>query len=198
MGRHDERERWTALLRAVAEAGETTIPPGVVPWFQASRRRRDLPQTQPKSPDDQLWARLIARDHDLPPTEQPPNPEAPSPLFSFTDEDTIEVWTERDLSGMHALSRLLQRAPDPNWKRRLRAAVRWHLENTQPDNATGRPWAIHVFLERWIADDDHESRLYAETLLHNCQMQMGRADGLSAEILRDAADALSKHESHSD
>jgi len=116
--------------------------------------------------------------------------DALAPLFPFSPDTAIEVWTERDLSAMHALHRLLIVHPDPTLVRRLDRAVDWHLDRTQPDNATGRPWAIGVFILRWIERDDIECRLYAETLLHNCQMLAARADPLSAEILLDAAEAL--------
>ncbi len=189
----ESRDRWVKMLRIVAEASTAAIPPGVAPWFQAHRGIITPPSKIPTSPDDQLWA-AIAQSNPIPeslsgPSHKSQNNHA-APLFAFTSDDTIEVWTERDLSGMHAASRLIANQPDRRWHARIQSALDWHLEHTQPDNATGHPWAIHVFLLRSMTQDDHHARLYAETLLHNCQMQSGAADGLSAEILRDAADAL--------
>ena len=50
----------------------------------------------------------------------------------------------------------------------------------------------HVFLLAGLGTDNasHESRLFAETLIHNCQVTLGRADALSAWILVDSARAL--------
>lgn len=187
------RERWVRILTTTAEAGETALPRGVALWFQTHRGVAPLPERDAASPDDRLWTAVAAGapiPDSLRDSDQKPNGTNTAPLFPISPDDTIEVWTERDLSGMHALSRLLEKRPDPSLSERLQSALAWHLQNTQPDNATGHPWAIHVFLERSIVVEDHEARLYAETLLHNCQMQSGRADGLSAEILRDAAEAL--------
>jgi hypothetical protein len=82
---------------------------------------------------------------------------------------TIEVWTDAELSAVHALWRLATDRRREDWKRRLDRAVAWHLIHTQPDNATNRPWALHVFL---LADQP-ETIHYAETLLHNCQTFTG-------------------------
>ena len=67
---------------------------------------------------------------------------------------------------------------------------RWHLDNTQPDNATNRPWAVQVFLDLAREDDNPDARLYAETLLHNATAANGVPEPFSAAILLDAARAL--------
>lgn len=106
-----------------------------------------------------------------------------SPLFEQSDTRPIEVWTESELSGIHALWRLVQEHGSALLRGRLRRAVDWHLEHTQPDNATNRPWALHVFL---LLGSD-EGRLYAETLLHNSMATTGEPTLLCALILEDAA-----------
>lgn len=108
------------------------------------------------------------------------------PIFEQGMYRAIEVWTDADLSAVHALAVLANDRRRADWQERVQAAVRWHLEHTQPDNATNRPWALHVFLQAETAD----GRLYAETLLHNCQAMSGRPDPLSAWILIDAARQL--------
>jgi EAL domain-containing protein (putative c-di-GMP-specific phosphodiesterase class I) len=65
--------------------------------------------------------------------------------------------------------------------------VEWHLEHTQPDNATNRPWALHVFVRAGAP----EARLYAETLLHNATASDARHEPLTRWILLDAARELS-------
>lgn len=107
-------------------------------------------------------------------------------LLPRDDYQAIEVWTDADLSGLHALWWLAAVRERADWRDRLDTARRWHLLHTQPDNATNRPWALHVFL---LAPEP-ESRHYAETLLHNCVAVNGRPDPLSAWILLDAANAL--------
>ena len=99
---------------------------------------------------------------------------------------TIEVWTDADLSGLHALWWLAGRRNRPDCMRRVEAVLYWHLATTQPDNATYRPWALHVFLLGATPECVH----YAETLLHNCQAVNSRPDPLSAWILLDAAKAI--------
>lgn len=117
---------------------------------------------------------------------------ADGPLWASSDWAAIEVWTEAELCGLHGLWRAgrIAGAADPARGARLRArlkrAVHWHLEHTQPDNATNRPWAVHVFL----LDGSDEARLYGETLVHNAQAQ-GNEDPASRWILADAAQELS-------
>jgi len=103
----------------------------------------------------------------------------------------IEVWAECELAAVHALHRLARTAPPSESERfraRLREAISWHLEHTQPDNSTNRPWALHAFL---LADDGSgEAALYAETLLHNMTATDARSEPLSRWILADAAREL--------
>jgi hypothetical protein len=103
----------------------------------------------------------------------------------------IEVWAECELAALHALHRL-SRVTGTAAREVLRAraaeAIRWHLEHTQPDNSTNRPWALHAFL---LADDGSgEASLYAETLLHNMLATDARAEPLSRWIVADAAREL--------
>ena len=104
-------------------------------------------------------------------------------LHAWDGQQAIEVWTEIELAAMHALWRLARRTADAGLRERLHRAVRWHLEHTQPDNATNRPWALHVFLREGSA----EARHYAATLLHNAQALEARPGPLSCWILMDAA-----------
>jgi len=108
------------------------------------------------------------------------------PLLPRSSRRTIEVWTDADLSAMHALWWLATARKRPDWHDRLAVARDWHLANTQPDNATNRPWALHVYVLAGTPETHH----YAETLLHNCMAMSARPDPLSAWILIDAARAL--------
>ena len=128
--------------------------------------------------------------------------DADGPLLPTDAYLAIEVWAECELSALHALHRLVrERHPTlPAFaRRRAEAAVRWHLEHTQPDNSTNRPWALHVFLlaSRLSSEgggiagvDPGDARFYAETLLHNMSATDARNEPLSRWILADAAREL--------
>ena len=120
------------------------------------------------------------------------------PMLRQRNDLAIEVWTECELSVMHAAWHvLLEGAGDSESRRRLHArlggAVEWHLEHTQPDNATSRPWAIHVFLE--LGHPDVEAIDYAANMLHaaeSARMSGGGDDRLRGWILGDAAATLGR------
>lgn len=120
------------------------------------------------------------------------------PLLSPDGYLAIEVWAECELSAVHALHRLIRQrhaALPHGAAARLDRAVRWHLEHTQPDNSTNRPWAIHVFLlaahgRGAMPFDGGDAALYAETLLHNMSASDARNEPLSRWILADAAREL--------
>ncbi|MCH8823437.1 MAG: hypothetical protein IH984_08000 [Planctomycetes bacterium] len=108
------------------------------------------------------------------------------PLWPQDGYKTIEVWTESELSALHALWRLARQRNSDDLIKRVSGLRQWHLQHTQPDNATNRPWALHVFLLAGTPEDQH----YAETLLHNCMVMSGKPDPLSAWILLDSANEL--------
>jgi hypothetical protein len=114
------------------------------------------------------------------------------PLRAWDGQETIEVWTEVELASMHALWRLARRHARPDLRARLSIAATWHMEHTQPDNATNRPWALHVFL----LQGSHEGRVYAETLLHNALALRGHPEPGSAWVLMDAAAELTMKAAH--
>jgi hypothetical protein len=113
------------------------------------------------------------------------------PLLAPDAYLAIEVWAECELAAVHALHRLTRLAAGERRAaraRRLAEAIGWHLEHTQPDNSTNRPWALHAFL---LADDGSgEAALYAETLLGNMRATEARDEPLSRWILADAANEL--------
>lgn len=102
----------------------------------------------------------------------------------------IETSTEMELAVLHALWRRSGGPGGARARRRALAAARWAVAELQPDNATGHPWAVAVFLELWFVSDEPEARLYAETLVHNCLVAAGRPDRFSAVLLLDSANLL--------
>lgn len=135
-------------------------------------------------PDVALWWGLV--DGGTGGVEGHVDLEDAGPLWERGEETALEVWTERELCGLTALWRHWLRSGRKEIRQRCVAAAKWHIENTQPDNATNRPWGVAVFLGLGSAEGRH----YAETLVSNCCVNEGRPDVLSAYVLLDAAAAL--------
>ena len=124
-------------------------------------------------------------------------PEA-GPFLPRPDDLAIEVWTECELCVLHAVWRWVLPATtdilDETSTRllaRVETATAWHLEHTQPDNATTHPWAIHAVLE--LGGDRPEVVDYAGSILHAVEAAGYARDGvdpLSRWILLDAARGL--------
>jgi len=154
-----------------------------------------------------LWA---AHDRTINPDEQlikaPATDEVDStgtgPLVYDAADDTVAIeWRTLDeLTALHALWNLAvvdgphDQTKRDRWRSRCLSAARWHIAELQPDNATNHPWAVHVFYELAEIETDPSAsasaRFHAETLLHNCQVQQGKPDLVSAVILLDAASGL--------
>ncbi len=137
-----------------------------------------LPQTA--GPEVGLWWALVDSEIDVEPLIQAPTKGSLLPQDRYA---AIEVWTDAELSALHALWNLAHIRQCEQWRKRVETVRDWHLENIQPDNATLRPWALHVFL----LGDSAECTAYAETLLHNALAMTGKPTLLGAALLRDAA-----------
>jgi hypothetical protein len=109
-------------------------------------------------------------------------------LVPWLFERGIEIWTEAELCALHMLGHMAER--DGRQRPRLERATAWAIRELQPDNGTNHPWAFHVFARRWCEREEHEARMYAEQLLHNGVVQMGRPDRFSACVLWDSARSL--------
>lgn len=186
-----------AILPGADELGQRR--PADVPFLAWRARRMGLP-ARPAVPsvgaagvDVRLWRALAesgAVDAEAAVTARQ---EEPGPLLAPSlvgPMGGIEVWTETELGALHAMSWGAILAADRDEYTRVLGIARWHIEHTQPDNATNRPWAIHLFMLLGEADASPEARLYAQTLAHNCRVAMGVPDAVSAQILFDGADAI--------
>lgn len=111
-------------------------------------------------------------------------------LLGLESTGTIETSTETELSALHAAWRIARCDSDHTLRERCLHAATWAVGELQPDNATNRPWAAHVFVELWLARRQAGAGLYAQTLLHNCQVSFGKPDRISALVLWDAAAEL--------
>lgn len=109
----------------------------------------------------------------------------------------IETWTQTELAAVHALFRLGLDRCEPRLIARALDAAAWHVAELQPDNATNHPWAAHVFValavRRGEGGGAEEALLHAQTLLHNCQVYLGRPDRFSACVLWEAAAQLERY-----
>ena len=182
---------WENHLRRLAGAAPHADAGGAPEGFRAWIAG-DAPAPAQKPPDaDELLWRCVADPGLAGWGEETGLSLGRDALFpALRERATIEVWTERELAGLHALLWLAVRERDERAMARLLDAADWHLEHTQPDNATNRAWAAHVFALLASRRDLPDARLYAETLVHNCMVTSGAPDALSAVILRDAAAAL--------
>lgn len=116
---------------------------------------------------------------------------------SHLAHSSIETWTEIELACLHAAAWIDIR--NGSLSERTRSAARWLMSELQPDNATGRPWATHVFLALAAQEHDQEAAMYAETLIHNTLIAgAGTPEPLCAAILLDSADWLDLHRTHTE
>lgn len=139
--------------------------------------------------DDRLWRAACDRDAEVRFADA-----GGGALDPGLAEVAIESRTETELSAMHALYRIGIDRGDAGLVERALAAARWHVAELQPDNGTNHPWGIHVFVvlaaRRGDPGESGAALMHAQTLLHNCQVQQGRPDRLSACVLWDAARML--------
>ena len=133
----------------------------------------------PQSLDETLFSVCLGR------LETPRIPGHSAGITGDPAGPAIEVWTETELAAVHAAWSL-----GPEWRAEARRAAAWLVDNIQPDNATNRPWGVHVFAMLAHETGGAQYELYAQTLLHNCQVMTGRPDDFSAMILLHAARVL--------
>ncbi len=204
MQRTPDFNAWIAHLRAVAletlteQAARTLYSALLSEPVSPSTRVRDiripllahlLGQHPPipssawdKTDDVALWWSLCARPDNYPDVWSGILAQPDGPLLARDDFLAIEVWTESELAALHALWCVARRSR-AQAATRLGAAIAWHLEHTQPDNATNHPWALGAFLSHATPESIH----FAGTLLSNCRVTGVKPDALSALILLDSA-----------
>jgi hypothetical protein len=183
-----------------AEREAAHLAPGFARWRRARRGGGGAAPAEGAGgalPDQRLWA-LVASDP----------PAAIGLVESWRGEgrgrgrtdagslvpqkslEVIEVWTECEMSALQALVWLSLTTGRDDLLERAERCLRWRLEHLQPDNATNRPWTVHLCAHLAARDGSAEAAWEAQTLLHNCQVGRGAPDALSSLILEDAADAL--------
>ncbi|MFG0328043.1 MAG: hypothetical protein ACF8SC_12345 [Phycisphaerales bacterium JB037] len=141
--------------------------------------------TASASIDDRLWAAVF--DADIDPLSMIPGAGS---LQTDEPSSSLEAWTEVDLAALHALWWIGVRGGEVRVQERTREAVLWHVDTIQPDNGTGRPWAVQAFAWIGVMEDDHAARLHAQGLVHASRLAGDRPDRFTACILLDAARGL--------
>lgn len=144
--------------------------------------RGQIPAAIADRPDLRLWNAL--RDRTIDPHAVITTPSGP--IAPEGKNEGIEVWTGVELACLHALWWHARLADSDSLRLRAEDHARWLMEEIQPDNGTNHAWAVAVFSEL-AAGGNTDAALYAETLLHNCQVTLGKADRFSAVLLVDAS-----------
>ncbi len=125
-----------------------------------------------------LWWAMLAGDDDRVDACLS-HPDSAGALHEMGPDESLDAWTYQELVGLHALHRLARRSGRDDWHERLRMATHYHLENTQPDNATTQPWGLPAFAS--FAD----TQCFAEQQLHDAMTQGDAC--VSGLLLADAA-----------
>lgn len=92
-------------------------------------------------------------------------------LHELEADVTLDAWTYRELTGMHALAGLALLMRNKAWSKRVEEIGRYHEEHTQPDNTTNQPWGIFGFL--W----SQETVMFGEQQLHDTSTQVRTMGG---------------------
>lgn len=206
------RHEWAAHLNSLADSsttqGSQADAPALVRNFTDERGNRlpidplllahvlhidrpldPLPPPNPQNLHLRLWRHACTQE-----TEPKELPNA-TPLLDIKDFGSIETWTESFLCALHALGWLSRHRPARYPRDRIDRELAWIIEHVEPDNATRHPWAIHLFLDLALRQENAEAMLYAQELLHVCQVSTGKPALRSAWILRDSANWLGAVES---
>jgi hypothetical protein len=103
--------------------------------------------------------------------------------------ESLDAWTYRELTGLHALTNLAIARRSAAWAARVEEIALYHLNNTQPDNTTNEPWAVAGFL--WST----KTRSFGEQQLHDATAHgAGEIGPVAAMLLADAANTLGAFE----
>ncbi|MCE9588927.1 MAG: hypothetical protein K8S99_00200 [Planctomycetes bacterium] len=188
-------KRYESLPPGVWSVCEDALPGALLP-VRAVERYADV-APPPGRTGVTLWQALcvleqavaVSRDVDVElvdgvvhPIVSRPGPDGA--LHPRGEDESLDAWTYRELSGLHALANLALLRRNKTWAGHVERIAMHHVENTQPDNTTNQPWAWFAFF--WSP----KTRSFAEQQLHDAT-----ANGLSvvaAILLADAANALAQ------
>jgi len=166
---------WISRLRAVAESAGP-IDAGAFADELGNTRALDRlvltrrtgqappPPAPNESPDVRLWRAAldpaIDAEQELAPLQSAARSNLDEgALVPRSLAPAVEVWTEIELASLHALTWIALARSSPALLDRALSCARWHVENTGPDNATNRPWALHLFVMLSEADGSVEANM---------------------------------------
>ncbi len=105
-------------------------------------------------------------------------------LHPFSPDESLDTWTYRELVSLHALANLALLRRNATWSNRVEQIALFHLENTQPDNATNQPWGVFAFA--WSA----KTRPFAEQQIHDAAAHASNDVSVSSNGLQPVAAML--------
>lgn len=197
-------KRWIGLLQADAaltlHAAPASLPPAVGGFSDERGNTRPVdalllaamgpPEPTPPTylgdmPDVRLWSAVLRHEEPVEPWLTPDS--QPGPLLTHRPGTSLEVFTEAELCGLHALWSLARLRSRTDWTRRCLDVAAWHIRELQPDNATNMPWGIHVFVLLGLRRSEPLAMIEAESRLHNAKVSGGAPDRRSACILMHAS-----------
>lgn len=113
------------------------------------------------------------------------------PLHPMREDESLDAWTWRELTGLHALANLAVCRRHQVWAERVERIALYHQENTQPDNVTSHPWAVFAFLWSSRTRSVGEQQLHdVSTVIAAAEESGGGVGMLSGLLLADAGDTL--------
>ncbi len=166
---------------------EGTSRPVDVPLIAAALGASFHPADSAVAPEIRLWHAALDPSLTL---DDESLPRGNGPLFDHPPRATIEVVTEVELCGLHALWTVARARARADLRARCLRTAAWHVHELQPDNATQMPWAIHIFVMLGVETGNAAADVDAQTRLHNALAGRGRVDRRSALILHHAAREL--------
>lgn len=101
-------------------------------------------------------------------------------------EQTLDDWTYRELTGLHALTGAALLDRNETWANRVEQIAMHHLYNTQPDHCTSEPWGLFGFL--WA----QQTRMFGMQQIHDVKAY--GLVGVGRILLADAARCLDMFE----
>lgn len=101
-------------------------------------------------------------------------------------DQTLDDWTYRELTGMHALAGAALLDRNETWANRVEQVGLHHLYNTQPDHCTSEPWGLFGFL--W----SEQTRMFGMQQIHDVKAY--GLVGVGRVLLADAVRCLDEFE----
>jgi hypothetical protein len=150
----EKMEQWIGGTRetAVKDLGRTDARPGELLWghWLLTLNEKLGGAANDRAFMKRLWGRGVGTEKET--------------FHQLTPETLLDGFVYDELVAIHAAynsAKVMGDEDGGGMTERVRRAVRWHVENTQPDNTTNEPWGLAAF----AALD--ETGTFAEQQLHD-------------------------------